>query len=251
MKIAIEKYKLSVRQVLIVLLLATTQLCGAQLFADAVKRGIENLPSYEYKRVHFGFLIGVNATDFHIYNTGVRTTENGNLARYGEIIDLNPGINLGIVTDLRLCNNLNLRFLPGISFGERNITFVNENGLVIDDKPLRIKSTFLDFPLLLKYSAFRMRNVKPFIVGGGSIHYDLAKEKQEHLTMKSIDACWDIGAGMDFYLSYFRLSIEVRGAFGLLNMYNPNGSVESDDIPYVQAIDCMKSRIFGLTFYFE
>ena len=222
---------------------------GAPLFADAARRGIENLPGYEYRRLHFGFLIGVNATDFHIYNTGVRTTEGGETALYGEVLELSPGINLGIVGDLRLCKNLNLRCLPGISFGERVITFTDELGAEVEQ--CKIKSTFVDVPILLKYSAYRMRNAKPYVVGGATARYDLSKDKQSHLTFKSLDAYWDLGAGMDIYLPYFRFSVEVRGSFGLTNIYNPNGSQELEDIPFVKAIDRIKSRMFGLTFYFE
>lgn len=223
---------------------------SAQVIADARKRGLPNLPAFEYKKVHFGFLVGFNFLDFHIYNTGARTDENGHTARYGEIVDLSPGLNLGIVTDFRLCQNLNLRVLPGISFGERNISFINEYGELIDE-PAKIKSTFVDVPVLLKYSAFRMNNVKPYVVGGTSVRYDLAKDKQSHMALKSFDTYCDLGAGLDFYLSYFRFSVELRGSFGLFNVYSNEPSEDLSDIPYRQAIDGLKSRMIGLTFYFE
>lgn len=223
----------------------------AQIESDTERRGIVNLPTYEYEKIHFGFLIGFNTLDYHIYNTGARTIENNETAIFCDIKELNPGLNLGIVTDLRLCNDLNLRCLPGISFGQRDLTFIDEFGQLIDSKPLRIKSTFIEVPLLLKYSAFRIKNAKPFVVCGNTLRYDLAKDKQNHLNMKSFDCYLDAGAGFDFYLPYFRLSIELRASFGLRNIYNDIISDELEDIPYQQAIDCLKSRWYGITFYFE
>jgi len=221
-----------------------------QVIPDADRRGLPNLPAFDHKRVHFGFLIGINALDFHIYNTGVRTDENGNIARFGEIQHLNPGINLGIVTDLRLMDHLNLRCLPGVGFGQRDITFIDETGNIIGD-PLKIKSTFIEMPILAKYSANRLKNVKPYVIAGTTPRFDLAKDKQDHILLRSLDAYVDAGAGFDFYLPYFRFSIEIRGSIGLSNIYDDTPSNEIEDIPYQQAIKRLKSRMICLTFYFE
>lgn len=223
---------------------------SGQVQNDARRRGLPNLPSFDHKAVHFGFLIGFNALDFHIYNTGIRTLENGEKARYGEIQKLNPGINLGIVTDFRICEHLNFRCLPGVGFGQRDISFIDEYGQQIGD-PLKIKSTFVEMPLLLKYGSNRLRNVRPFVVGGLTPRYDLAKDKQDHLVLKSLDCYWDAGAGVDFYLPYFRFSFEVRGSFGLANVKSDKMSDDLEDLPYQQAIDRLKSRIVCFTFYFE
>jgi len=229
---------------------AVAQSVDGQVTRDNNRRGIPNLPTFDMKPLHFGFLIGFNTIDFHIYNTGIRNEYNDSVARYGEILDLEPGINLGIVTDLRLTNHLNLRCLPGVGFGQRNVTFIDEYGERLG-KPLKIKSTFVELPLLVKYSAYRMKNVKPYLVAGNTFRYDLARDKQSHLKLHSFDAYWDLGAGFDFYLAFFRLSVEFRASFGLTNIFETKPSDEIDDIPFQQAIDCMKSRWYGLTFYFE
>jgi hypothetical protein len=227
--------------------------CGeltAQIIPEARKRGIPNLPDYDRKPIHFGFLVGFNMLDFHLYNTGVRNSYNNHTAWFADVATLKPGLNLGIVTDFRLHQHLNFRILPGISFGERNITFIDELG-ELPDEPLKIKSTYIEVPFLLKYSAYRLGNFKPYLIGGTTIRYDLAKDKQSHLQLKSLDDYLDIGAGMDFYLPYFRMSIELRASFGLCNIYNETHSDEIDDIPYQQTIDEIKGRFYGITFYFE
>lgn len=214
-------------------------------------KGLQNLPGYELKAVHFGFLLGINFLDYHVYNTGLRTYENNGVARYAEVTQLDPGLTLGIVTDFRLCKNLNFRILPGISFGQRHMLFVDEDGNAIDEEPLKIKSTFVECPFLFKYGAQRLRNIRPFLVAGVTPRFDLAKDKQDHLNMRSLDIYADAGAGMDFYLTYFRFSIELRCDIGLTNVYDSTLSDDEYDIPYQQAIRKLKSRWWGLTFYFE
>ena len=218
-------------------------------YAQEGKKGAPNLPGFGEKKLHFGFLIGFNTMDFRVYNTG-EITDNGN-TYYAEVLHLKPGLNIGIVTSLRLNKNFNLRFLPGISFGQRDIYYMNQYGEFPEGSPLQIKSTFLEFPLLVKYSGSRMHNVKPFMIAGANVKYDLAKNKQDHLLLRSLDLYGEAGAGLDFYMTYFRLSIELKASIGLFNVLNPDGTGEPGDEVYTQALDGLKSRIFVLTFYFE
>lgn len=242
-----------IKNSLLIALLSVFLLCGeltAQVIPEARKRGIPNLPDYDRKPLHFGFLVGFNMMDFHIYNTGVRNSYNDNIAWFADVAELKPGLNLGIVTDFRLSKHFNFRVLPGISFGEKNVTYITEQGELID-KPLKIKSTYIEVPTLVKYSGFRLNNIKPYVVAGNTLRYDLAKDKQSHLQLKSLDDYLDVGAGMDFYLPYFRMSVEFRASFGLANIYNDKLSDELDDIPYQQTMDKIKGKFYGVTFYFE
>ncbi len=218
-------------------------------YAQEGKKGAPNLPAFDEKKLHFGFLIGFNTMDFRIYNSG-QQTDDGN-TYYSEVLDLKPGLNIGIVTSLRLNKYFNLRFLPGISFGERDIYYMNQNGEFQENSPLQIKSTFLEFPLLVKFSGSRMHNVKPFMIAGANMKYDLAKNKQDHLLLRSLDLYGEAGAGLDFYMTYFRLSLELRASVGMFDVLNPAGTGEPGDEVYTQALDGLKSRIFVLTFYFE
>lgn len=214
---------------------------------------IANLRSFDERPLHFGFLIGFNAMDFRVYNSGSAINDAGDVM-YADVLDLTPGLNIGIVSSYKLANNLNLRFLPGISFGQRNLSYIvyDKDGNFIERKePLKIKSTFLEFPLMLKYNAFRMHNAKPYLVGGFNTRYDLAKNKQDRLLLNSLDGYLEFGAGFDFYLTYFRLSVEAKASIGLGNMLDPKGTGEPGDEIYTDALDKLKSRIFCLTFYFE
>ncbi len=235
---------------------------NAQVIAEARKRHLPNLPTFDRKRLHFGFLVGLNMLDYHIDNSAAATAENKYIPLYADVLSLSPGLNLGIVNDIRLCESLNLRLLPGISFGQRDVSYIaephldTETGLLTTEAPFRLetvtmKSTYIEMPILLKYSAFRLRNAKPYIVAGTTLRYDLAKDKHSQVKTTPFDIYADGGAGFDIYLPYFRLSIELRASFGLRNVFDPNATYEPEDEAYRQAIDQLHSRWYGLTFYFE
>lgn len=215
------------------------------------KKGAPNLKGFDEKPLHFGFLLGLNTMDFRVYNSGVANAENNQTPIYAEVVELQPGINIGIVSNLRLKKYLDLRFLPGISFGQRDLSYITQTGEKVDDTPLQIKSTFLEFPLLLKYSSARQHNFKPYLVGGVNGRIDLAKSKKDKVVLKPMDTYLELGVGIDMYLTYFRFSTEIKGSHGLFNVHNPKGTGEASDIKFNQAIDKLTSNIFHLTFYFE
>lgn len=208
-----------------------------------------NLPAFDYQPLHFGFLIGLNAMDFRVVHKNPGDRPPGMQDRYGDIINLNPGVNIGIVSSLRLNKYLNLRFLPGISFGQRDLWFI-ENGEK-EEGPLEIKSTFLEFPLLMKLNGARMTNVKPYLVGGGNPRVDLAKSENYGLKLRSTDVYLEAGVGLDMYLTYFRLSTEAKVSVGLRNVLDPKGTDEPEDKMYSDVLDRITSRLFVFTFYFE
>ncbi|WP_430934536.1 outer membrane beta-barrel protein [Saccharicrinis sp. 156] len=213
-------------------------------------KNVPNLKGFDEKPIHFGFLIGINTMNFNIQHSGASTPENGNNPRYVELLSLQPGINLGIITSLRLKKNLNLRVLPGISFGQRDLSYIDSEGMQ-EDEAIKIKSTFLEMPIMLKYGADRNHNFKPYLIAGVNPRYDLAKKKQNGLLLNALDFYYEFGAGFDSYLNYFRLSTELKISIGMRDILNHDGTGELLDLPYTQAIDKLTSRIFVLSFYFE
>jgi hypothetical protein len=211
------------------------------------KQKPKNESWYDEKPVHFGFTLGFNAMDFRI----VPSADYDSL--YPEVSKLNPGINIQVVTDFRAGRYFDLRFLPGVSFGQRVINYyINRNPYPI---PQKLESSFLEFPLLLKYKGARLNNVRPYLVGGFNYRYDLAgkkeydDEKQVYLRLKRPDLYYELGTGMDFYLTYFKLSIEFKMSRGINDVLA--NEPHSRYPQYYYAIDQMKSQIWILSFHFE
>jgi hypothetical protein len=217
--------------------------------AQPMKKRVPNLPAFDDKSVHFGFLIGINTMDFRVIHKNPSQLGEGEV-RYADVVNLNPGINIGMVTSFRINQFLNLRLLPGISFGQRDLLFIGEDGEQ-DEYPLEIKSTFIECPIVIKYNGARMTNAKPFFVTGINPRFDLAKSRKDGLMMRPFDVYWEIGAGIDSYMSYFRFATELKLSVGMLNVLDPQGTGEPDDVLYTHVLDRLTSRIFVLTFYFE
>jgi hypothetical protein len=205
---------------------------------------------YDDKILHFGFSVGFNTMDFNI--TPSRSNMNAD-SLYPEVSLLNPGINIQIVTDYRPGKYFDIRFLPGVSFGQRNVRFY-KNQILANDKQ-RLESSFLEFPLLLKYKGMRLNNVRPYLIGGINYRYDLAgkkeydAEKPIYLRIRRSDLYYEFGPGLDFYLPYFKFSIELKMSNGIRDVlvHDPNNPFPQ----YSKAIEKMKSQIWIVSFHFE
>ena len=88
------------------------------IFAQKVKT--INSPNYDYQRLHFGFLLGINKADFIVH-------PNANLAGLDSVYVLEStpqsGFNLGIVSNLRLGEYADIRFIPALAFTTRNLEY--------------------------------------------------------------------------------------------------------------------------------
>jgi hypothetical protein len=148
---------------------------------------------------------------------------------------------------------LDIRFLPGVSFGQRVIRFY-KNKVLVNDKQ-RLESSFLEFPLLLKYKGDRLNNVRPYVITGLNFRYDLAGKKEFddakpiYLRIKRPDLYYEMGAGLDFYLTYFKLSVEIKMSNGIGNVLVKEAAPGHPE--FFNAIEKMKSQIWVLAFHFE
>jgi hypothetical protein len=217
-----------------------------------VKR-VQNDPGYDYKWIHFGFMVGLNTMDFGFKRPAL--IEDSIL--FADVSKPNPGFQVSIVSDLRLGDRLSLRFLPGITFGSRSFYFFEE-GEVIDDSLISeqtVESNFLDFPLLLKYKSRRVNNYRPYLVGGVNMRYDMAARKDYDddgpwIRLEPMDFYAEFGFGIDFFLQYFKFSPELKVSVGFRDMlvHDPAGGA---NYRYANSINKLNSYVIMLCFYFE
>ncbi len=205
---------------------------------------------YDEKLLHFGFSLGFNTMDFNI-TPSQEYLETDSI--YPEVSRLNPGINIQIVTDLHPSKYIDIRFLPGVSFGQRNVRYYKNQ--VLYNQQQRLESSFMEFPLLFKYKGDRLNNVRPYVIGGLNYRYDLAgkkefdEERPVYIRLKRSDLYFETGAGLDFYLMYFKLSVELKMSNGIRNILVDDAAPGHQQ--FRNAIDRMKSQIWVLAFHFE
>jgi hypothetical protein len=209
---------------------------------------ILNYPQHDDKAIHFGFCVGLNVMDFTI--TQANYYHEGQLL-LANVTKLTPGFHIQAVSAARLSDNLELRFLPGVAFGERNLSFYNDNGLVGNVQ--RLESSYIELPWLLKYKSKRVNNYRAFLVGGLNPRFDLAKTYKEdegvYMDLKLNDPCYEFGGGFDFYFPYFKLSLELRGSWGMFNVLNRRPS--SPHMEFQEAIGKLRSSAYMISIYIE
>ena len=233
------------RRLIILLLLLTPILLSAQ------KAKPKNDSNYDERMLHFGFSMGLNTMDFNIKLSDEAIANKTTV----ETVSLKPGINIQIVTDFRPSTYLDIRFLPGVSFGQRNVSFYDSTGTAWGEEPQKLESSFLEFPLSLKYKGMRLNNSRPYIIGGLNFRYDLAGKKEYddqqeiYLRLNRADLYYEAGAGIDIYLPYFKLTIEAKMSNGLRDIlvHEPAPGYPQ----YANAIKSMRSQIWVLSFHFE
>ena len=213
--------------------------------------GIPNLQKYDKQLFHFGFLVGYNTFDFLI---DAKT----DLSEYDSLMVINnsalSGFNLGIVSNLRLGKYFDLRFIPGLAFGDRivNYTILYEDGSNLVTKK-NVESVYLNLPLLIKFKSSRMHNVRAYVVAGAQYSFDLisaakkkvAKTNEIVLKLQRHDVQAQVGVGLDFYCTYFKFSTELKMSFGLPNL------LVKEDNTYAQSVNSLKSKIMEISFMFE
>jgi hypothetical protein len=209
---------------------------------------IKNLPGYDLKPFHFGFSLGVNAMDFNIQ----RSDEAVKDSLFADVSMIEPGFHVLAVCDMALNDYFSLRLQPGISFGQRNISFFQNGKEIMKTK---IESNYLIFPLQLRYKAKRLNSYRPYLVGGVTISYDMAAGKKpdlvknKFLILVPFDLCYEVGGGIDFFLQNFKFTTELKLSIGTRNMFSHK--VVPGFEKYTQAIDGLTSKIVVFSIFFE
>ncbi|MCM4170163.1 PorT family protein [Arenibacter sp. TNZ] len=219
-------------------------LLGTTSHAQFNEKPVMNLENEDEPLLNWGYFLGFNQYDFKFeYKDDLPDV----------LVDKSFGFNVGLIGELRLNKFLDLRFEPGLHYNQRNLGFPgfdNERDAIRE-----VKSTYINFPLLLKVSTKRLGNWKPFLIGGGSTSMNLGSNEQSlddnssaTFRMKKTTYYYEMGFGIDFYLEYFKFTPSIRGVFAindeLIRDNDPNS-------PWTGNIEAMMTRGLFINFTFE
>lgn len=258
--------------------MAVTLLLAAIIVpVQAQRRVVHYLPKYEQEPYHFGFLLAFNQMMYTVktfpdYQNDAQPADswpNGPysvlntqcLYVYNVETQQTPGFTVGIIGSKRLGRYFDLRFIPSLSFSERrmryNITIKDKDGN-IDMKSLTksIGTTFVEFPLNIKYRSKRYNNIGAYVFGGVSPKLDLASQKDNkeninghefinNLVTKRFDCAAELGAGFDIYNQWFRMGIEVKMSYGFMDI------VKNPAFIYTAPIDKLRNKLFQVSLIVE
>lgn len=222
-------------------------LLGGQVSFAQSARGNYNFLDFNQKPYYFGITLAYNNSNFKVYqskdfilNDSINVVESVT----------GPGFNLGIVTNLKIGENFDVRFLPTLSFGERNINYAPTR---LDRKPFarKIESVFVEMPFQARYKSAPFHDTRLFVVTGVKYAFDVASDSRSRQaeTLVKIapnDFSFEIGAGIQMFLPYFIFSPEIKYSHGFNNILIFDKNLQESSI-----IDKVLSRTFTLSFHFE
>lgn len=265
-------------KIALLLVLAITCSYGVQ----AQGRKIIYLQNYDKAPYHFGFLLGANFMDYNLflkenYQDEIYTdfrdlpTELGlseeKFVSYqilgvdrdtmGWALSNIPrvGFSVGVIGDLRISDHLNLRLSPTFSLSEINYRYYLKINQVDGEKTVSHRShnpylSCVEFPLHLKYRSKRYNNIAAYLIAGinPKLYFSFKKKSQsiDWLNSKTGDLAVEAGTGFDIYNQWFKMGVEFKFSFGVLN------AMSDDQVSiYAQPLSGFKNKQFQLSFTFE
>ena len=233
------------RYILMLVLMAVAVKASAQINTR------ENLPHFDSRMYHFGFLLSANTSSFYIDYKPDFSFSDSLLG-----IDNVPqaGFNLALLASFNPVKNINLRFVPGLSFQDRglNYTFLAEDNKV-ETFLKRTESVWLQFPMMLKLRTNRVGNFAAYGLIGGSYGIDMQSQKDVNdnvagkivVKLEKTDITLDAGGGFDFFLPYFKFGVEMKTCFGMKDV------LIQEMNQFTDPISRLRTRTFVLSLCFE
>jgi hypothetical protein len=246
--------------------------------AQAQRRTIHYLANYENEPYHFGFLLAYNQMMYSVKtvenyqnleispeawpNGPISNSNTQCLSVYNMETLQTPGFTVGIIGSKRLGRYFDLRFIPSLSFSERRMHYDVavkdlQGEVTMKSFTKSIGTTFVEFPLNIKYRSKRYNNIGAYVFGGINPKIDLASQKENKLTntegqefinnlvTKRFDCAAEIGTGFDIYNQWFKMGVELKMSYGLLDI------VKSEAFIYTAPIDKLRNKLFQLSLLFE
>lgn len=232
-----------------ILFLCLSLIYAGELCAQlrGTRQKVKNYQRIDNKAFHWGMCIGLNTMNFSIEHD-LNAFKNDSLLCNTTKPRL--GFQVQAVLAARLNDFLELRWLPGILMGERHLFFYKNNDLY-DDKH-RLESSYLTMPLLLKYRSARVNNFRAYVIGGVDGKFDLARTYRESedvfMDLKLFDPAYEFGAGVDLYLRYFKMSLELRASWGVRNVLKIRDTPRPE---FSNSLSRLRSSSYMFSIYFE
>ena len=210
-------------------------------------KGNYNFLEFQQKPYYFGITLGYNTSKFKIIHS--RKFIQNDSIRIAQS-DRGPGFNLGIVSNLKIGQHFDFRFLPTLSFTERNIDYFTPN----NSKPpysRKVESVLVELPFQARYKSVPYNDIRLFMILGIKYSFDVAsntrtRQANELVKISPTDFALEYGAGIQFFFPYFIFSPELKISNGLGNILIFNDHVEESNV-----IEKVLTRALTISLHFE
>lgn len=212
----------------------------------------QRMHHFDVRDFNLGFTMGLNLAGYdmtaHPNQFDERT---GRHLRQVQLIR-KPGIYLGLITNLKLADNFDLRFLPSVSLEERDFEFYfdpeTNNGETVVRK--KIEASNLNLPIVIKFKSDYNNRMRVWFQLGVQPSFNLASNKKvrndpELLKTQNFDVAGFASVGVDLYGEKLKLSPELRFTRGFYNIYVEDRTV------FPKAITDLFSQLLVFNINFE
>jgi len=191
-------------------------------------------------------MIGLNIADVKMYYGDVEYDRRRRQGLRGITANEVPGINIGIITNLKIWRNFDLRFIPAVSLQQRNFIYYFNN----TQTERRLESSYIDLPLMLKFKSNYYAHHRVYVMSGLKYSWNLVSDKKVKqdpnlLKIDSSDLSLEFAFGIDIYGDRVKLCPEIRYSLGLRNVYYP------DNTNFGYAIKMLSTQTLMICLNFE
>jgi hypothetical protein len=163
------------------------------------------------------------------------------------------GGQVGLLCNYRLNKRFDIRILPSIVIGEKNLQFRVHDFVTKKDSiaHFNIQNSYVDIPFQFKLKSDRVSDFRFYMLGGGKYAYDLASLSKARKAEKMIrltpnDFALELGFGFEFYFPLFILAPEVKISQGMMNVLSPD-----KNLIFSRSLDALKSRTITFSLLIE
>ena len=133
-----------------------------------------NFFDFQQKPYYFGITLALNRATFQPF----RSREfifSDSISAVQSISG--PGFNLGIVTNLKIGNFFDFRFLPTLSFATRNLDYTKTSSLRPNSQR-SVESVFVELPFHFRYKSVPYKDKRLFLIAGVKYAFDVASDSR-------------------------------------------------------------------------
>lgn len=207
---------------------------------------------FDYRKFNLGFTMGMCLAHYDMTSQINQFDQSTGRVVYSVQQIAKPGVYLGLITNLKLHEYFDLRFMPSVSLEERDFLFYLDSTTTNGEPVVRkkIESSNLNMPLAIKFKSDFHKNTRVWVMFGIQPSLNLASSKKvrndpDLLKVNNFDMQYLASVGIDLYGEKLKLSPELRFTRGMKNIYIP------DRTRFPRAISDLFSQLLVLNINFE
>lgn len=204
-----------------------------------------NVLEHYNRKFYFGITLGTNFSNFKVVHSEAFAFSDSIMAVTSS---RGPGFNLGIISNMRLNEYFDLRFIPALVFGDKKLLFNEPSGNQVTKT---IESIYTEFPVSIRFKSQPWKDMKLYVFTGLKYSLDLASNSKtrnafDQVKVKRGNLDYEYGVGLQFFFPLFIFSPEIKFSNGIRNIHSAD-----KNLIYSNMIERLQIRTITVSIHFE